>query len=567
MSRLIVRYDDFSKGEAGWVDKAKIPTGFFTGENVVPFRDGSIGPRSGALDLAPTGIPAGTFRNMGYVDLGNSGPEWVWIHKGTKIARVQVYNNAAKVLLGQAFANAAGPAVGDFPSDAVEYDPRITYITVYSDQTYSVDWSAGANGTITPVAGSPGAGCIEIFDLFLVTGNGGSGSTRGRLQFSKAGDFSTWPAANFIDLKGGGVGGAIPAIVALKTVKDQLLVWTETGQVYVITGKLDNHPTIREFEPGDMMTGPAWAQTPVRARDGSVWWTRREETVFADHIDHSIATAMPVSYLGGTLDEYPQMGGWLRQLSQLSNRASSSVGVIGRTKRSVVLAAAGRFLIMRDGVWSRHRWTANDLYRVTEGGRGDLYTMDVTGATLHAWLFELERPPWRMTGSATHPLPYATTDAGGAYNPDGAWFATPEHRTVDFSNVAVARIDVCFTAHETGDNVNSHLEVLLEQYDVSGGSEKVNPAGGNSPFDRDDTAGVMNAGGVSIGCTTDASGAYTPWDAAPDASFDYRKRVSFFPLGGSPKPAPAIRVACRALRGVSIHEIAVFGDVLPPDKV
>lgn len=570
MSVLLARWNDFTKGDAGWLDKSKIAAGFFTGENVQVFRDGSVGPRSGLLDLAPVSLPgAGTYtpQCMGYVDMDNTGVEYVWIAAGfgasgltNAVGRVAVFDANGKVLTGQTF-HAVSGAFTQCPVDAVQYDARITLMVTQLHGVYKVDWSSGSNGTASAVGGSPNGGCIEIFGDFLCVA-APSFAQANRIMFSKASDYTTWPAGNFVDVgTAGNIGGDVPAIVAMRRVKDQLLVFCDTGQLFVITGTLGSNEVIREFMPGDAMSGPSVPSSVARTRDGGIWWTRREEMVnVIDQPDTGLPSAVPVTYNGGTRTESPTFGGHLRQSALKTNKRSQTLAVPGRIDKScVLLDEQNRALIQRDGVWTRHEWDFLH-YRAAVGSRGDLYLVDSPLANLHAWQFELERPPYynQFGGSGVEVLPYDTSDLFFAFAPP-AWMATPEFRTVSFGEVIVERIEVLFTEHHavsrwaTGpqDPPNNHFDVYLQQYDVPGAREAINAASFNRPSDKDDSGGPMSTGGVTIGC-----GAF---DNFTDQQTDFRRRQTFYPDGASPLPAPGIRVALTNMVGVSIHEVVVFG--------
>lgn len=562
MSKLLARYDDFTKGDAGWVDKSKVQAGFFLGENVVPYRDGSIGPRSGRLDLSAIGPPSGTVHQIGYVDLAGPGNEYVWLHKGTHLARIPVYNVSGLTLTAQSYVLATGSFAIDADGDSVDYDAAHTLFVVVDDKCYSCDWGAGAGGTLTALAGSPGGACMELFANCLVVGN--LTSHPNRIAFSKPSDFSTWPAKNFVDLsEGGAAAGAAPRIRAMKRVKDTLLVWTDLGQLFSITGTLGENEVIREFMHGDQVAGPAGPYSVARARDGTAWWTRREEVPNSAGPVYGAPSAMPVFYNAGNRDETPEMSGYLQQPFYSSARASFTFAVAGRSNSSVLLMdETGRVLMLRHGVWSRHFFTGQDRYRCTVGSRGEVFFVNSDGSTLSVWQFELERPPWRASGG---PLPYTIEQ----FAPAGAgecWVATPEYRPQDFGVARVSSIEVMFTSHNVDDAAdNNYFEVYLQQYDGPAAVEIIDDSS-NFPPDRDDTAGAMTdnvlvTGGSDVLSTGTTIGMTNNFDEMSPTAVDLRRRVTFFPAGQAPRPTPGLRVFLRGLRGVSIHEILVFGDL------
>ncbi len=568
MTKILAKYVDFSKGESGWVDKSKLLPGYFTGEQVVCFRDGSVGPRSGVLDLTSTAsIPAGTLFNMGYVNITGANPEWVFVHKGTKIAAVPVYDNAGNVLTGQAWVQsaasfAATPVSGI--SDFIFHEPGTLFITLSGDKTYKVDFfTTPGTPVLTAIAVSPGGRCIEQFGAFMCVAN--VAGNPNRVFFSAKGDPSTWPPANFFDL--GFTGTSVPNILAMRALRDMLLVWTNTGELFIVTAPGGNllqtgGPNIREYLYGDQTTGPGSPDSVVRARDGNVWWTRREELPYQQDQTVDAPSALPVSFDGAKRTDDLQRGGYLRQPSFSIERRSLTTGWPGRSDGSVCLAdQSGRVLAKRNDAWSRHHLTGLLTTHIACGLRGDAFGLDAaTGAKIMAWQFDLERPPWSFAGSAGAKIPYDANDIGAAYVPL-AWFATPELRTPDYELLEVSRVEVLFTAWDTRDATNSHLECFIQQYDRTDAVETQSAAATDVPPDSAVT-GSVPPGLVGLSNTT--IGTQAVFDAATPAK-PVRYRVAFH-ANLDMLPASGIRVLLRNLRGVSINEIAVFGDTKPVQR-
>lgn len=559
MSQLLAKWTDFSKGEAGWMDKAAIPAGYFTGEQVMLYRDGSIGPRSGVIDLGPTGLPAGALQGIGYVHIGTSGAtNYVWIHKGTTIGRIPVYNTTGKVLGGQAFAACAGSFAAVPPgtaiADYVDYSPTALIIAVDADKAYVVDWTVGANGTLTALTGSPGGAHVELFNEFLLLA--GNPTFPNRVWYSAPGNFNSWPAGNFFDISGGLTGTASPVITCLRRLRDMILIFTDIGQLFICTN-LTSDPTtlqIRQFLPGDVMSGPR-DRAIVRDRVGNIWFTRRDELPFIGDQNYGSPTAVPVAFDGATRREYIEQAGYLRQPDYSSDRLSRTAGVPGRHQSSVVLTdQAARALIWRNGTWSRHRLPAMDGGIVGNGIRGEMFLMDAAHTTVYAWLFEFDRPPYKFAGGATDVLPWSAVDLGSPMLPL-AWAATPEFRPVNGDAINVERVEVLLTSHETGDSVNNHLDVFVQQYDKVDANEKWDTA--FFPPDSETSAGAMVANGVTIGCAN-------AFDEAA-VTGGRRRRVAFY-VNPDGVPAMGVRVLLRGLRGVSIHEIHLFGDTIKTQR-
>lgn len=565
MGQLLAKYVDFSKGDAGWVDKANMQPGFWTGEQVMLYRDGSIGPRSGLIDLAPTGLPGGTIWGIGYVAAPNGagGIDYLWIHKGTTLGTIPVYDVNGHVLTGQAFvastgAFAANPAGG--VTDHVDYSPGATLFCLDGDKCYKADWTTSAAGTLTALTSSPSGANIEIFNDLLIIG-GQVGATN-RIFFSAAGNFNSWPAANFVDISGGLTGAVEPHISGMRRLRDMLLVWTDIGQLFIITNITSDVTTwqTRQFMPGDTMSGPE-KKAITRTREGTAWWTRRDALPFVGDQAFDAPTAAPVSFDGSSRVEDVVHTGYLRQQDFTNDRLSRTSAVSGRQEKSLVLMdAAGRALVGRAGTWSRHNLGAVAVngHLIAPGNRGELFLYDAASTKVLAWQFELDRPPWKFSGSAAEVLPTSPLDGGSAQSP-APWFATPQFRPASGQLVSVDRIEIYFTTHATRDGTkNNHLDVYLQQFDAVDADEKIE-TGTLVPPDSRVSAGAMVAGGVTVAAFK-GSGQMT-YDAVPD-TIDHRLRMNF-PLPQDQKPAQGVRVLLQNLVGVSIHEVHLIGELHP----
>jgi hypothetical protein len=572
VSRILTRYNDFTKGEAGWSDKNRIAPGYFDGESVQVYRDGTLGPRSGIVDLAPTAWPAGTIFDMGYVDTGNNGDEYLWVRKGTALARVRVYQQTgtlAKVVSAQAFSTDATAFTSAQVGDYVDYEKAVTLFTISGDKCYKAVWTNAVGTWLSAIAGSPGGRCCELYGDFFVVGNV-SGHTN-RLVFSAAANYASWPAANFLDLGNAGnagTGGA-PTITAIRKVKDQLLVFADTGQMWVITGTLGANEVVREFMPGDKTNGPGTPKALARDRAGGLWWTRREDIV-AEGETWDSASAMPVSYLAGVRGEVPVQAGYLRQPTFSSNRTSDTIGFTPRNDKSAVLmdrAPGGemRALIYRDGVWTRHRLefdTTTTILASTPGSRGDVYMAMLNASSnpvIYAWQAEYEVPPVKFVTN-TLLLPLNTVDhySDGSDSPIDAWCATAEFRAPDYGMVTVERIELLYTAYPLDGVTPSAVAVYLQQYEQAGAQEKGFTI--QNPDDYDVTTGNYTPPfGVTIPMNPPIADIVTSMDRM-------RRRVALYPESGQGKPTPSFRILLKGMFNLKIHEIVVFGESNAADR-
>lgn len=561
MSDRLAHFVDFSKGHAGNIDKRLIGEGYWQGWNVQSFRDGSVGPYAAPIESADdTDLPAGTAYQMGYIDRYDTTDEYVWVHKGTKVARVLVYDEGV-VQQGESWVEATGSFAAtpdDGICDYVDYDVVTAYITLLGDETYKLDHSTN---TLTAVSGSSGGRTIETYRDYLVIG--GTDTNPNRIRFTSRGDPEDWPSANFLDLVKPGTPG--PRIVALRTLRDALLAWTNMGQLFVITGKLDANPTVRQFMPGDQTSGPAYARGVARSREGSVWWMRKEANADPYWRPSNAGTnprpsLTPVVYTGGQRVERQDWSGFLTDNYDSNPRRATYQAFSGRAERSVgFLSRSFGAQLLRDGQGSAHVLPILGTDPIScSGQRGEVYLMASVldegdeVSRLWAWWWEQDRPPATADTSMTIAADVASvTSSIEAYL---GWFATPMVRNKNDEWIRVSRVDVLFTsyaAQSAGDPDNT-FEVAIQQFGALNAAEKNYGIGPVAAWQQDDNAGAMVDGGATIGCTA-------AFAEAPDEDYNIDRRVSFFPLANAVKPAPMVRVLCRKLRGVAIREIVVYG--------
>lgn len=559
--QLLGKFTDFSKGNAGWVDKANLQPGYWLGEQVTAFRDGSVGPRSGLLDLGVTGLPGGSplLYAIGYNHPDIHGTtDYVWLILDTHIGRVPVYNATGKLLLGQAYTAAAG-VFGAVSlagvADHVDYSPSLLIVQIDGDKTYYVDWKDGANGTIHAITGSPAGGHVEIYNEFLIVTGGTTNPNR--IYFSAPGDFLTWPAANFVDISGGlaGTANEQPVITAVKRIRDALVLWTSHGQLFIITSISADVATwrIREYQPGDSGSGPRGFGV-IRDHSGIIWYTRRSPMPTPGDEAYDLPSAVPVSFDGTTRAEYLAQGGYLRQPVTDSDSLSRITGAAGRDELSFALMGPqGRALVNHQNAWSRHKFNPSVNGQIIGSGhRGEVFVTDGAMTKVYGWQMELERPPWKNQGSTVATIPTSEADAGGAITP-GAWLATPVLELPSDALISVGRVEVLLTSWDTASAVHNHLDLFVQQYDAIDAVEGQD-VGNFFPPDSQTSGAAMVAGHPTVGCATN-------FDEVPPA-IPTRHRYAFYPAADQ-LPAQRIRILLKGWQGVSVHEIHVYANTIP----
>lgn len=442
--KALVTFADFSGGEFGLLGDVIAPKGSFTGNNVVRLLDGTLCPRSGLVDLAPSGIPAGVVRGFG----------------------VHPYQQKAWVIVGTAVRDfglsALSPASRSLGSLDAAVSGRIrsvvnvgdsTYITNYGDKVYTLDHGAG---TVAGVSGSPGGRVVTLFaDRMLV---GGTAAHPNRIQYSRWRNYTDWPAAGFIDL-----GSADYPIVALFGATHQLVAaktdfswWTLAGipPISERWGKV-----ARGLRPGDTTAAPTrWALV-----GGEDTWFVAEEGDYPVRVAGDKFQRLEHLSLTALTGDYDDTGN------------TPKVGMAGLAKSEELLAVTGgndsiyddQALLFHRGVWTKHAFGKSisgwvdgreDTSRraiICDGGAAG------TAAKFYSWSYDLDRPPF--DGKTFESL----DDAGVAFTSE---FTLPEFVDPKQNEISLVGVVVDFKKwnHGFGGDNTITVEVTPTHRDGSG---------------------------------------------------------------------------------------------------
>lgn len=503
--KLLARFADFSGGEFGTVAARRAPANAFTGKNVVVYPDGSIGPRGGIKDLAVTGAPAGSGAPTALVMVGS--------YLVMALANLKVY----KVLV------AASSGMLATAQPVVEQVPVGTAPSTVSDMTaVGLDriYAAAANGVFlvvpsgnvaTLVAGSPVCTAITQWGDFLVTANGN------RLQWSAPANFNSWPATNFLDIGGNEPGSE--DIGAMVLVRDTLVVITDAGSIFIVSGTLGVNHSLREWLPGERTSGLVSNAGMALDRSGILWYTRMG----------ALATALPVSFSGAQRGDVSAQDGWLRGDTVVTGVARTRVSSVQELQTVAIQAAlwiAGnenmRFLTLRRGVWTRHESSALQMGYTTAscpltagpGGNVILGRWDGAALKMYGWNVEQDAPPTTATFSGV---------GDGSDTAPSCEFTTAEVTMDEGGEFLVDTVDVAFTKVATGAAQTNHFDIDVNAFDAYEDTSPAVPT--TQSFDEATAAGRQ------------------------------RKRFQF-----APRPGRAFSVKLSNLRGVKVDEILVFGN-------
>lgn len=231
-----VVYDKFDGGEFGSMSPIHAPSGTWTGENVVVYRNGRIGPRPGVRKIpftytGPNPAPTknGPMLGFGFSPVAQTGNTPLFFILEDRVFSF-LPNSAGSTL--EACAPDLGAAPGDqtdthvLSKESVRLIGDEIYFTINSDETYRVNLRTQV---VTAIASSPNGTDIEMYrDRMLVATGGGV-----RVFYSDAADFDTWPAGSFFDV------GPTYRILHMMEFRDALLIFTQSGQ-WVMTGTADD---------------------------------------------------------------------------------------------------------------------------------------------------------------------------------------------------------------------------------------------------------------------------------------------------------------------------------------
>jgi hypothetical protein len=245
---FMVRFDDFSGGDFGVRDSALANSNMFSGENVVLYPSGLVGPRAGLKLLPVTGLPDHPVvpGPMGFT----------------------VYNNSLLIVLNRVYqvpmAGGAATAWAAYPS------PAITPVRFAAGNGVMYSLLNGVlykhTGTSATTAITTPAPLSEIvrWGYFFV---GVDRNRPWRIWFNQVdaagSDFDTWPVDNYYD-----VGNNDP-ITCLKPIYNTLYAGKKEGW-WAVSGVLGQLAAIRDVAIGN---GPIdCRQTAITTDNRIIYW-------------------------------------------------------------------------------------------------------------------------------------------------------------------------------------------------------------------------------------------------------------------------------------------------------
>lgn len=424
--RTTVTFDNFGGGEAGDLFDPDAPTGSFTGQNVLRYIDGSIGPRPGLKQFSLTSAPTGAVAGFGH----NPSQVKAWFVIGSTGVVYQFGTGSASATVASVgtMAAAATKRIRTFAEAGTS-----TYISNYNDKCYNLVHSGP---TLTSLASTPG-GRVAIFygDRLLVSSDATNSE---RLHFSAAADPTSFPAANFIDI------GVDYETYLLAVQRTQLVLAKHDGSWWRLSGTPGVDEVLRQVARGlSPYTDGNFGSTRYgMSADGRVWFV-------VQHGDY------PAVFTGAGFQSFEHLR--LNPTFTTSATAESgliaSVGVTGLTNPTDVLFVSGSqgsagsayddaALLFTRGIWTKHTfdvalsgWVDGHLsagryaYFCDGGGSG------VT-PKFYIWPYDLNRPP--ISGNTFESI------GDGSTTPPTCEFTLPEWWSKDGARVQVRAVVVDF---------------------------------------------------------------------------------------------------------------------------
>ncbi len=410
-------FDQFGAGEYGLLGETLAPAASFTGANVVKLVDGSLAPRSGLKDLAPSGVAAAVPSGFGY----NAPAAKIWFTSGSHAYQFSSTGTGNAVTdLG---------SLGGTPTQrinsAAQYDTA-TYVAVYGVGTVKLDHSTPAATVLT--SAPAGRHCAIYGRRLVVASTSANGN---RLWYSATNDFVTWPAANFVDV---GKGFDICALVS----DDQrLLVGKTDGSWWQLHGALGGNYEWREIVRNKR---PAAVFNAARR-----WGTDVAGTLW--YLDEELVS--PITFQNGfKAYDYLSLNGYGESSLDTSSLVAP-VGVGALRDPADVLFTTGRTndadyddqgLLWSNGMWSRHEFgvAVSGMCDGRDDPASRAFICDGgTTPKFYSWSYDLNRPA--ISGNADEAL------YDGAADSIDCGFTLPVFYAKDGSELAVSSVVVNFT--------------------------------------------------------------------------------------------------------------------------
>lgn len=486
-------FDSFRGGEYGQLDASGAPPDSFTGQNVMVYLDGTIGPRPGMIALAPSGIPTGAV--WGLLGTGRTATNGVLFGVGNTVYGFTLSPLGAVTSIGTL---AGTPSTS--PVKMVQYGAQTAYAVVYGDKGYKIE---PATPAVTAVSAFPAARVCGVYGERMIAAN--VAANPNRVYYSAGSDFTSWPALNYFDVSSW-------PVQYVEDARSRLAIANSGSEWWTLSGVPGVNGTLRRAPRADVSP---FAPNHV-ARLGETLWFLPASSDF------------PAQFTGAVADKLR-----LRHLSFANGSITAAgYGAAALAASETLLftnSDQARALMFHNDVWTMHTIPAGVGPYVTataDGGvevnRGDLILCDgggaSTAAAFYAFRPTLDRPG-KVSDTAAQP-------GDGSTTPLVAGFTTAERWARNGAEMTVRSVTVDFVKWNTGATATNHIDLTVRNlYRTGVGGTK-----DSTTAEWDEAASVTTA------------------DKTPD-----RAVLTF----GDQGPAHGFKLVFENLRGVAIRRATV----------
>lgn len=435
-----VTFEGWSGGEYGILDPVqagKAKKQMFTGNNVMLYRNGLLGPRPGlkALD-----VDNGAFLNTGVMHgldacLATGTGPWIWTSVDGDVQRIDLGT-------GIATSNYSGGPLAT-PVRAIPIGGSYgtgTIIQIPFTGLFNLDHSGDA---ISSVDTDPNGYAIGQFGIRIVAGDSGNSMW----YADPAPAYATWGALSFYDI------GSAFTITLLRAFRDGILIGKIGGEVYYGAGTLGDTFTLKRLSakgaPGDEPRG--------LVTEANVMWYMRQNTPYLSSFNGSVHEDFEwlLPFGSGLLSDFdatPKV-----RIVGLPHMGTDAFMVIGGATGSGRPSVANRMMQYNDSTFSYHTFGKTIGAFGTDFGPSTPWVViadDGSGGVFYSYAPGKDRPAFT-----------SDTDAGvgdDSTTPLDAYMQTPIYVDPEGHEMRVKQVIIDYKGWSTGAAANNNITLTVD---------------------------------------------------------------------------------------------------------
>ena len=473
--------------------------------NLVAYRDGSLGPRAGLFNLAPTGTANGLVWGLGW--RGTAGGDLFYV-QGTafKLLDAGAAGNAV-----QSVANALG-GTPTRPVAWFEGPSPYTYVFSYGDGggrlNHSTDtWSAFSS--------EPAAGVVCVYGERVLAG--GISATPGRVFYSAALDATTWTADQFFD-----VGDGRGEVRGLFPQRGFLAILLSNGEWWVLTGVPGVNDVLRRVSGGGVHPWHQAEPSMALLGDDQIAYVPSSSGWPAMWDGARIKDLRHLDFLGNN-EVTPDSPFFVRTVKGFKPEEYAMFG-----GKDTGFDYRGKALLYRHGIHTFHNFDIDTDALAASDGQGKIFLTDRGAAgtppKFYVWQINLDRPAFTSDAFA-EPGDDSTSSAFDCY------LEMPEVEAPPGMEIVARAVTVEATSWQHGGSFTNNITI------------------GVDGLDRYEGTGVVSATAQS----------FNEAQASSSTSGTKRRITKSFAMD----PFAAVQVKLSAIRGCSIRRVVFDYETVP----